>query len=189
MVRYKARLVAQAFLQRPDIDFDQTYSPLIDDITFRNLISLAANMKLMDVMTTYLYGSLDAHIYMKILDGFKIPKIRENENRNMYSIKLQRSLYGLKQSSMMWYNRLSEFLLKREYVNNDAYPCVFIKKSLNDFCIFSVYVDDINIIGTSKEIEEASSYLTTEFEMNDLVKTKYCLNLKIEHLRKGIFIH
>ena len=42
------------------------------------------DIQLMDVMTTYLYGSLDAHIYMKIFDRFKIPQIRENENRNMY---------------------------------------------------------------------------------------------------------
>ena len=48
------------------------------------------DMQLMDVVTAYLYGSLDAHIYMKIPYGFKIPKIKENENRNMYSIKLQR---------------------------------------------------------------------------------------------------
>ena len=90
---------------------------------------------------------------MKIPNGFKIPEIKENENRNMYSVKLQMSLYGLKQLDRMWYNRLSEFLLKKKYINNDAYPFVFIKKSLNGFCIVLVYVDDINIIGTCKEIE------------------------------------
>ena len=100
VVRYKARLVAQEFSQRPGIDFDQTYSPVMDGITFRYIISLATNinldMQLMYVMTAYLYGSLNAHIYIKIPDGFKIPGIKENENRNMHSIKLQRSLYGLK---------------------------------------------------------------------------------------------
>ena len=69
---------------------------------------MAANMnldmQLMDVVTAYLYWPLDSHIYMNIPDGFKIPEIKENENRNMYSIKLQRSLYGLKQSGWMWYN-------------------------------------------------------------------------------------
>ena len=58
----------------------------MDGITFRYLISLAANMnldmQLMDVVSAYLYGSLDAHIYMKILDGFKILEIKENENCN-----------------------------------------------------------------------------------------------------------
>ena len=80
----------------------------MDDITFHYLISLTANMNLdmwlMDVVTAYLYGSLEAHIYMKIPDEFKIPEVREHENRNMYNIKLQRSLYDLKQSGRMWYN-------------------------------------------------------------------------------------
>ena len=87
----------------------------------------------------------------------------------------------------MWNNRLSEFLLKN--INNDAYPCVFINKSLNDFGIISVYVDDINIFGTRKEIKEASSCLKMEFEMKDLGKTKYYLDLQIEHFPKGIFVH
>ena len=53
----------------------------MDGITFHYLISMAENMnldmQLMDVVTTYLYGSLDAHIYMKIPNGFKIPEIKE----------------------------------------------------------------------------------------------------------------
>ena len=151
--------------------------------------NMTLDMQLMDVVTAYLYGSLDVHIHMKIPDGFKILKIKENENRNIYSIKLQRSLYGIKQSGRIWYNRLNEFPLKNEYINNNAYSCVFIKKSLNGFCIISVYVDDININGTRKEIDEASSCLKTKFEMKDLGKTKYCLSLQIEHLLEGIFIH
>ena len=51
-------------------------------------------MQLMDVVTAYLYGPLDAEIYMKVPDGLKIPN--PNINRNMYCVKLQKSLYGLK---------------------------------------------------------------------------------------------
>jgi hypothetical protein len=40
LIRYKARLVAQGFTQRPDIDFNETYSPVMNGITFRYLISL-----------------------------------------------------------------------------------------------------------------------------------------------------
>jgi len=77
VVRYKARLVAQGFTQRPGIDYDDTYSPVMNGITFRYLISLAVQMnlpmQLMDVVAAYLYGSLDAEIYMKVPDGLKIP--------------------------------------------------------------------------------------------------------------------
>ena len=60
VVRYKARLVAQGFTQRPDIDFNETYSPVMSGTTFRYLMSLAVqnrlSMQLMDVVTAYLYG-------------------------------------------------------------------------------------------------------------------------------------
>ena len=66
-MRCKARLVAQGFLQRPGIDYEETYSFVMDAITFRYLISLAISegldMRLMDVVTAYLYGSLDANVY------------------------------------------------------------------------------------------------------------------------------
>ena len=39
-----------------------------------------------------------------------------------------RSLYGLKQSGRMWYNCLSEHLLKEIYVNSPICLCTFIKK-------------------------------------------------------------
>ena len=86
-------------------------------------------MRLMDVITTYLYGSIDNDIYIKILKRFKLLEANNTKSRNMCSIKLQRSLYGLKQSECMWYNRPSEYLLKEGYANNPICPCIFIKKS------------------------------------------------------------
>ena len=123
---------------------------------------------------------------MKVPDGLKIPDPKEN--LNMHNIKLQMALYELKQSGRMWYNRLSEFHLKRGYVNNEDCPCVFIRKSQNGFCIISVYVD-LNNTGHTEDIEEASAYLKTEFEMKDMGKTRFCLGLQIEHLSEGILIH
>ena len=75
---YKARLVAQGFSQRPEIHYEETYSPVIDAITFRYLISLAASknleIHLMNVVSAYLYGSLDSDILMKISERFKMPE-------------------------------------------------------------------------------------------------------------------
>lgn len=144
---------------------------------------------LMDVVTAYLYGLLDSDIYIKIPDGFKMPEASSSKSKEIYSIKLPRSLYGLKQSRRMWYKCLSDYLLNKGYVNNPICPCVFIKKTTFGFVIIAVYVDDLNIIGTDKEIVETMIYLKEEFEMKDLGKTKYCLGLQIEHLQSGIFLH
>jgi hypothetical protein len=65
----------------------------------------------MDAVTTYLYGSLDSNIYMKVLDGISVSNA--NVGRNIYCVKLIKSLYGLKQSRRMWYNQLKEFLLNK----------------------------------------------------------------------------
>ena len=77
-MRYKARLIAQGFSQRPDIDYMKTYSPVVDAITFRYLINLVVHEKLemllMDIVTAYLYGSLDHDIFMKIPEAFKVPE-------------------------------------------------------------------------------------------------------------------
>ena len=178
-------------MQKPGVDYNETYSPVMSGITFRYLISLAVqnrlSLQLMDVVTAYLYGSLDSEIYMKVPDGINIPN--PTANRNMYCVKLQKSLYGLKQSGRMWYNRLSECLSLKGYTKNDDCPCVFIKKSTSGFCIISVYVDDLNIIGNETDINEARHHLKTEFEMKDLGKTKFCLGLQLEHLPSGIFVY
>ena len=52
----------------------------MDAITFRYLIHLAVSegleMHLMDVVTAYLYGSIDSDIYMKIPEGFTLPEAK-----------------------------------------------------------------------------------------------------------------
>ena len=48
----------------------------------------------------------------------------------------------------MWYNRLSQYLLKEGYVNNSIFPCIFIKKVATGFAIIVVYVNDLNLIET-----------------------------------------
>ena len=55
----------------------------------------------------------------------------------------------------MWYNRLSEYLLKEGYKNDPICPCVFIKRFGSKFVIIVIYVYDLNIIGSSNELQNA----------------------------------
>ena len=123
---------------------------------------------------------------MKILERYKMPEAYTP--RNLFLIKLQRSLYGLKKSGRMWYKRLSEYLIKEGYKNDHICPCVFIKKSKTGFAIIAVYVDDMNLIGTPEELSKTAEYLKKEFEVKDLGKTKLCLGLELEHKPNGIIV-
>ncbi len=51
------------------------------------------------------------------------------------------------------------------------------EKSTTRFCIISVYVDDLNIIGHKMDNDEESNHLKIEFEIKDLGRTKFCLGL------------
>ena len=107
---------------------------------------------------------MDNDIYMKIPEGFKLLKANCTKPRSMYSIKLQRSLYGLKQFGRMWYNRFSEYQLKEGYMNNPiCRPCIFIKKSKTGFAIIAVCVDDLNLVGTTEELTRTTNYLKKKF--------------------------
>ena len=77
---------------------------------FRNLLSLVVDKKLeirlMDVVTTYLYGNLDTDIYMRIFAGLVE---FQHSQRQPRCLKFERALYGLKQAGRMWYKRLKRF--------------------------------------------------------------------------------
>jgi hypothetical protein len=51
-------------------------------------------MRLMDVVTTRLYESLDKDIHMKILEGFIMPEAFYDKPISVYSIKLQKIYMG-----------------------------------------------------------------------------------------------
>ncbi|KAG7527821.1 GAG-pre-integrase domain [Arabidopsis suecica] len=129
-------------------------------------------------------------IYMRLPEGIELKDKDKKGSRDQYCIRLNKSLYGLKQSGRMWYNRLSEYLVREGYKNDPISPCIFIKKFANKgFVIIAVYVDDLNILGTSGEIAQTVEYLKKEFEMKDLGKTKFCLGLQLEYVNNGILVH
>ena len=102
-VRYKARLVAKDYAQEEGIDYNEVFSPVVKHSSIRILLALVAqfNMELvqMDVKTTFLHGDLEEEIYITQPYGFKVVG-KENWVR-----KLNKSLYGLKQSPRQWYKR------------------------------------------------------------------------------------
>ena len=183
----------QGFSQRPGIYYKETYAPVMDAITFKFLISLVItenlDMRLMNVVTANLYGSLNNDIYMKISEGYKMLATYGSMSQSMYSIKIQRFLYGLNQFGPMWYNHLNKYLLKEGFVNNPICTCVFIKNSESKFAIVAVYVNDFKSCSGSRRAQKNHKWLKNKFEMKDLGMTKICLWLQYEHLPNGILVH
>jgi len=77
----------------------------------------------------------------------------------------------------MYDNRLIDYLLKEGYRYDPICSCIYMKRSKNEFAIIIVYVDEINIIGTTNELTKAIDCLKKEFEMKDLEKAKFLFEI------------
>jgi hypothetical protein len=60
------------------------------------------------VITAFLNGDVDAEVYMGIPEGM-------NLDSKKYILKLRRSLYGLRQASRIWWERMRKFLLQSSF--------------------------------------------------------------------------
>jgi hypothetical protein len=137
----------------------------------------------LDVKTAFLHGDLEEDIYMTQPDGFKVAG-KEN-----LVCKLNRSLYGLKQSPRQWYKRFDQFMIRQKYTRSQFDHCVYFRK-LQDgtFIYLLLYVDDMLIACKSiVEIDRLKTQLKNEFEMKDLGEAKKILGMEITRERaRGI---
>jgi hypothetical protein len=65
--RYKARWVLCGFTQRPRIDYDETFSPVVKSATISIMLTLALPrswpIHQLDVKNAFLHGTLDETVY------------------------------------------------------------------------------------------------------------------------------
>jgi hypothetical protein len=92
--RYKARYVLRGFTQRPGVDYDETFSPVVKSATVRTVLTLALSrdwpVHQLDVKNAFLHGTLMETVYCTQPVGFV-----DLAHPNMVC-KLNKSLYGLK---------------------------------------------------------------------------------------------
>ena len=183
--RYKARLVAQGYSQRPGIDYEETFSPVVRFESVRSVIALAVhgNMKLhqMDVKTAFLNGELHEEVFIRQPEGF-IEKDKEN-----LVCRLKKSIYGLKQSPRCWNIAIDDHLKKMKFVQTEGDPCLYVSRDDAETVFIAVYVDDILIAAkTDKRIDEVKAAIASRFKVKDLGELHYFLGDKIvQDLKAG----
>ncbi|PRQ23286.1 putative RNA-directed DNA polymerase [Rosa chinensis] len=94
--RFKARLVAKVYKQKPGIDYLEVFASVARLDTVRMVISLAAHncwkIFQMDVKSAFLNGTLEEEVYLEQPLGY----VKEGQSEKVY--KLKKALYGLKQA-------------------------------------------------------------------------------------------
>jgi hypothetical protein len=184
--RYKARLVAKGYNQVEGLDYFDTFSPVAKLSTVRVLLALASvnkwHLHQMDVNNAFLHGDLQEDVYMAIPDGVQVHK--QNQ-----VCKLMKSLYGLKQASRKWYEKLTSLLISEGYTQSTADYSLFTLRKDDQFIALLVYVDDIILAGTDlNEFTRIKAILDTKFKIKDLGVLRYFLGLEVAHSEQGITI-
>jgi Reverse transcriptase (RNA-dependent DNA polymerase). len=161
----KARICAHGGMQKWGVDYRETYSPVVNWISVRALLTTSKihNLptKSIDFVLAFLQAELDTDVFMEILAGFS------SDLRKTHVLKLNKSLYGLKQASSNWYKHLTTALKRRQVSLSNNDKCIFFKEGL----IVLVYVDDCIIIGkTNLDIKKFVDLLKSGEENFDFTE-------------------
>nr|GEU78697.1 putative ribonuclease H-like domain-containing protein [Tanacetum cinerariifolium] len=150
VIRNKARLVTQGHRQEEGIDNEEVFAPAARIKAIRLFLAYASYMSFMvyqmDVKSAFLYGTTKEEVYVTHLSGFKDP---DHPNKVYNVVK---ALYGLHQSPRTWYETLANYLLRNGFQRGKIDPIVFNKKKRGEILLIQIYVDDIILGSTNKEL-------------------------------------
>ena len=137
----------------------------------------------MDVKNDFFNGFINEEVYVEQPPNF------QSFNFPNHVFKLKNTLYDLKQTPRVWYERLSKFLLKKGFKIGKIDTTLFIKTKENDMLLVQIYVDDIIFGATNISLcEEFFKCMQSEFEMSMMGEFNFFLELQIKQLKEGTFI-
>jgi len=184
--RYKARLVARGFSQKPGIDYDETFASVAKFQSIRLLLAFAAMHDLelhqMDVKTAFLYGSLEELVFMEQPEGF--------ERGKGMVWQLNKALYGLKQSPRAWYKELDAALKSLGFTRTISDHSIYVRNSSEGLIIVGVYVDDLTIAAANVDtLARFKTEMSKRYEMKDLGELHFILGLQVKRDRSARTLH
>ena len=137
-----------------------------------------------DFVLAFPQADLNVNIWMYLPIGFQVDGQTEEDSNKYYILKLNKSLYGLKQASYDWHEKLKEGFENRGLKPSEINPCLYMKKGM----IVMTYVDDCIIVSNSmKEIDVFVDSLIKgpeKFVLTDKGDIDKFLRIDINHINK-----
>jgi len=178
--RFKARLVARGFSQSEGIDFDETFGPTMRFDSLRTLLAVVALKDLecdqVGVNNAFTNAILTHDIYMSPPPGYPINLGRV--------LKVQKSLYGLKQAARDWHEDCARKLSALGFSRSGADPCVFYLPERG--LVVDMYVDDLVIAAPRRpDVNWFKTAFAKYYKIKDLGEIKKVLGLRVQRKRSG----
>lgn len=174
----KARLVAKGYTQVMGLDYVDTFAPVVRQTSLRLIYALSVehNLQLrqLDVSTAFLNGTLDEEIYMEQ------PEMFVQEATKHKVCKLQKAIYGLKQSGRQWFKCIDAIILEFGLHRSNYDQCIYYVQSEDTLMIVALYVDDIVIASNNQMMtKKFVKALQSKFDIQDLGVPQHCIGLEV----------
>ena len=190
ILRFKARLCAQGFTQVRGVDYYRKYSHTVPFDVLRLFVFKCATHGLeateADYTTAYLNARVDTDIYMKQPPGF--PAVDSDgspllgPNGEELVCKLNKAIYGLVQSGLMWEEEHHSTLKSFQWEQCEAEPCIFRRKFDDVTCFICTYVDNLfmGFPSDSPHRNTTLDELRQHYKITDLGRMSHTLNIRIQ---------
>lgn len=135
----------------------------------------------MDAVSAYLNGTLKEVIYMEQPEGFS--------DGTKKVCKLEKSIYGIKQSGRVWNETINSELIKMGLVRSEVDQCIYHDLNNGYKLYVAIYVDDVLIFcNNSKILRNMKKKLSKIFKMKDMGEVSTILGIKISRNQDTIKI-
>ena len=169
VVKAKSRLVARGFKQREGVDFGETFSPPVSSFCVRLLSTMACECDLdlchFDVDQAFVQSDLE-DVFLRLPKGCG--------DLSGKVVRLNKSLYGLKQASRTWHAHLTTCLKIQGFEQCMADVCVFrLIKNGRVAITAVVHVDDIFAVGKKERCDMLCADLNRTIPVKNLGDLKW----------------
>ena len=129
-----------------------------------------------DVKGAFLKGRFNdgEEMYLQIPQGF------EKHYDTGIVLKLQRTIYGLKQAALAFWRELLMAFNAMGFQRSSADPCLYYKNSKNGIVIWISWVDDCLLVGHRDDVSKYKAMMHQFFECEDIGELKEYVGCKIE---------
>ena len=183
--KFKARLVADGNSQRYGVDFDRVFSTVVRLSTVRLIMVIAAaydyNLWCVDIRQAFLQADVThSNLYMHVPPGHPT---HDAKGRRL-ALRLNKSLYGLKQAGREWNKLLVSRLVEYGFTASAIDVCLFIRHRDGKLLMLLVWVDDIIIVDNHPPTRSSFiEWLTQQFSLEDRGELEWVLGMQVSRDR------
>jgi hypothetical protein len=156
--KFKARLCVRGDRQVEGVDYTDKYAPVVQWMTVRMMLIITLREKLktrvVDFTNAFAQAPLSENVYVEL------PRLFEMTDGTDKVMKLNKSLYGLVQAPLCWYEHLRDGLIAEGFKSSELDPCLYYGHGM----AIITYVDDCLFFGAdAKKIDDVMSRLKDRF--------------------------